>query len=151
MNLIFLKWWCPARLRVLLLRSFGATVGRGTLIRHRVRILWPWKLSLGNNVWLGEGSWLLNLEEIAIADDVCVSQEAFLCTGSHDGRSPTFRYDNAPIHIGRGAWVGARAAVLRGVTVGEGAVIGAGEIVRGDVAPGALCLSGHTPDHQPLV
>lgn len=133
LNLVFMKWWCPARLRVLMLRMFGADVGKGVLVRHRVRVLWPWKLAIGDHCWIGEGAWLLNLESIELEHDVCISQEALLCTGSHDAKSPTFEYDNAPIRICAGAWVAARATVLRGVTVGPNAVVPAGTVLRSDL------------------
>lgn len=89
LNLIFMQWWCPASLRPRLLRLFGADVGDSVFIRHRVRVLWPWKLSVGADSWLGEDAWLLNLEPITIGHDVCISQGALLCTGSHDQNSPT--------------------------------------------------------------
>ena len=130
MNLVFMKWWCPARLRPALLRAFGARVGERVFIRHRVRVLWPWKLSIGDDCWIGEGVWLLNLEPITIEHDVCLSQEAFLCTGSHDHRDPAFSYDNAPIHIGAGAWIAARATVLRGTHVPVGHVVPASSTFR---------------------
>ena len=130
MNLVFRAWWCPARLRPVILRAFGAQVGRRVLIRHRVRVLWPWKLRIGSDCWIGEDAWLLNLEPITIEDDVCLSQGAMLCAGSHDRRDPAFRYDNAPIHVGTGAWVAARAMVLRGSTVPAGGVVPAGETFR---------------------
>lgn len=130
MNLVFMKWWCPARLRVQLLRMFGAQIGPGVLIRHRVRVLWPWKLTIGANSWVGEGAWLLNLEPIAIEHDVCVSQDALLCTGGHDHRSDNFRYRNAPIRLEAGSWVGARAVILPGVTVGARSVVPAAATVR---------------------
>src|ERR1041384_6974998 len=82
MNLVFMKWWLPPRFRPAILRFFGATVGERVLIRHRVRVQWPWKLTIGDDCWIGEGAWLLNLEPITLEDDVCVSQEAFLCTGN---------------------------------------------------------------------
>jgi putative colanic acid biosynthesis acetyltransferase WcaF len=138
MNLIFLKWWCPGSVRVRLLRAFGAQVGSGAVIRHRVRVLWPWKLIVGNDVWIGEGAWLLNLEPITVGDDVCISQEAFLCTGSHQWQSETFEFDNRPIRVEPGAWIGTRAVLLRGVTVGAGATVSAGAVVSKDVAPGTL-------------
>lgn len=137
MNLVFTKWWCPAALRPRILRAFGATVGEGVFIRHRVRVLWPWKLQIGDYSWIGEDVWLLNLEPITIGSNVCISQAVLLITGSHDRRSPTFEYDNAPITVDDGAWLAVRATVLRGVTIGEGAIIGASALVTRDVAPGA--------------
>ncbi len=130
MNLVFSAWWFPARWRPALLRAFGARIGRRVLIRHRVRVLWPWKLRVGDDCWIGEDAWLLNLERITLESDVCLSQGAMLCTGSHDRRDRAFSYDNAPIHIETGAWVAARATVLRGARVPAGAVIGAGETFR---------------------
>ena len=137
-SVVVTHWWCPAAVRVATLRFFGAQIGPGTLIRHRVRIHWPWKLSIGANCWVGEGTWILNLEPVTIGDNVCLSQDVLLCTGSHDRRSPTFEFDNAPIHVGDGAWVAARATVLRGVKIGADAVVGATALVTTDVASGAL-------------
>lgn len=128
MNLVFTKWWFPARLRPAVLRAFGATIGERVLIRHRVRVLWPWKLTIGEDCWIGEDAWLLDLEPITIEHDVCVSQGAFLCTGGHDHRDPGFEFDNGPIHIGAGAWIAARATVLRGAVVAPGEVVSAGSV-----------------------
>lgn len=130
LNLVFMKWWCPAWLRVTLLRAFGAHVGSGVLVRHRVRVLWPWKLTVGDDVWIGEGAWILNVDPVLIENDVCVSQEALLCSGSHDRLSPTFEFDNAPIVLRRGCWIAARSTVLRGADVPAGAVVGAGTVYR---------------------
>ena len=66
----------------MLLRAFGADVGRRVLIRHGVRVQWPWKLSVADDVWIGEDAWIINLEPVVIGSDVCVSQGAMLCTGS---------------------------------------------------------------------
>jgi putative colanic acid biosynthesis acetyltransferase WcaF len=129
-NLVVMKWWCPSGVRIALLRAFGARIGTGVLMRHRVRVHWPWKLTIGDNCWIGEGAWILNLEPVVLGNDVCISQEALLCTGSHDRHSPTFEFDNGPIVIGDGAWVAARATVLRGVTMAQGSVAGANSVVR---------------------
>lgn len=131
-------WWCPGALRVAVLRRFGARIGEGVNVRHRVRIHWPWKLSVGDGSWIGEGTWILNLVDVEIGANVCVSQDVLLCTGSHDRNSPTFEFDNAPIRIEDHAWVAARATVLRGVVVGRGAVVGATALVVGDVAAGVV-------------
>ncbi|MBK6886823.1 MAG: putative colanic acid biosynthesis acetyltransferase [Tetrasphaera sp.] len=138
---VFQRWWCPASLRVTLLRAFGAQVGTGVLVRHRVRIHWPWKLHLDDNVWIGEGAWILNLEPVTIGHDTCLSQEVFLCTGSHRFDSPTFEFDNAAITIGARTWVAARATILRGVAVGDDALVGACALVIGDVPDGGRVLA----------
>lgn len=132
---IFERIWCPTAVRVTLLRLFGAEVGQNVLIRHGVRIHWPWKLKIGNEVWIGVDAWLLNLEQITIGSNVCISQGALLCTGSHDTNSASFEFDNAPIDIGDEVWVAARATVLRGVRVGERSVIGATSLISKNVAP----------------
>jgi len=135
-SLIFRSWWFPRRFRPALLRLFGADVGQGVVIRHGVRVLWPWKLVIGDDSWIGEDVWLLNLEPITIGSDVCLSQGAFVCTGSHDHSSPDFHYDNAPITIHDGAWLCAQSAVLRGVTIGTVSIVAARGVARRDVPAG---------------
>jgi len=138
---VFRRWWMPARGRAWLLRAFGADLGDGVLVRDNVTIHWPWKLRVGDHSWIGAGAWILNLEPVSIGRDTCISQGALLCAGSHDHRSPSFEFDNAPITIGDEVWVAARATVLRGVTIGDRALIGACALVTHDVAPGARVLA----------
>ncbi len=128
---------CPSSVRVKVLRRFGAEIGEGVNIRNGVRIHWPWKLTVGDHTWIGVGAYLLNLEPIEIGSDVCISQQALLCTGSHQASDRAFEFDNAPIIVGDGAWVAARATVLRGVRIGRDAVVGATALVTSDVAEGA--------------
>jgi putative colanic acid biosynthesis acetyltransferase WcaF len=138
-NLVFQAWWCPARLRPRILRAFGARVGRGGNIRNGVRVHWPWKLEMGDHCWIGEGAWLLCLDTIRLGDQVCISQEAVLCTGSHHIADPNFAYDNGPITVGDGAWVALRAIVLRGAVIPADGFVPAGAVVgRPRVADGAV-------------
>lgn len=132
---------CPPKVRAAILRKFGARIAPGVLIRHDVRIHWPWKLTVGADTWIGVGAWILNLEPVVIGHDVVVSQQAMLCTGSHHADDPAFEFDNAPIVIEDGAWVATRATVLRGVTVGADAIVGAGALVVRDVPAGARVLA----------
>lgn len=135
-SVLVAPWFVPSRVRVAVLRAFGAHIGSGVNFRSGVRVHWPWKLEIGDDSWIGERVWLLNLEPIRIGNDVCVSQSAFLCTGSHDHLSPSFEFDNAPIRVEDGAWIAARATILRGVTVGADAIVGATALVTRDVPPG---------------
>jgi putative colanic acid biosynthesis acetyltransferase WcaF len=121
-----------------LLRRFGAAVGRGAVIKANVKITFPWKLTMGNNVWLGEECWLLDLAPISIGDNVCISQRAFLCTGNHDYSSPRFDLVTRPIRIEEGAWIGAAAFVGPGVRVGRHAVLTAGSVATNDLLPYAV-------------
>lgn len=148
---IVIHWWCPAPARAAILRSFGATIGEKTNIRHHVRVHWPWKLTVGDRSWIGEQTWILNLEPVTIGADVCISQDVLLCTGSHDRRSPSFEFDNAPIAVGDGAWVAARAVVLRGTTIGADSVVGATALVTRDTEPGEVRLAPlGTSSHAPV-
>lgn len=140
-SLVIERIWCPSALRIKLLRLFGASIGQRVLIRQGVRIHWPWKLTVGDDVWIGVDAWLLNLEPITIGSNVCVSQAALLCTGSHLSDSESFEFDNAPIVIHDGVWIAARSTVLRGVTIGAGAVIGATALVTRDVPPDTRVLA----------
>lgn len=143
-HLLFQKWWFPARLRPRLLRVFGAQVGNGVVIRQDVRIHWPWKLRIDGPAWIGHGAWILNLDHVVIERDVCLGQEAFLCTGSHDRSDPAFEHANAPNTLRRGAGVCARAVVLPGTTVGKNAIVGAGAVVKGDL-PSSSTTSAARP------
>ncbi|MFP5023355.1 LbetaH domain-containing protein [Pseudonocardia phyllosphaerae] len=143
-NAVFQKWWFPARLRPAVLRAFGAEVGDGVLIRQEVRIHWPWRLRIEGPAWIGHGAWLLNLDEITVAAHACISQEALLCTGSHDRHDPGFEHTNAPIAVGRGAWVCARATLLAGTVVEPHAIVGSGVVAHHMVRAGAILFQPQT-------
>jgi putative colanic acid biosynthesis acetyltransferase WcaF len=126
----FLRGWpWPNWLRVSLLRFFGSTVGERVVIRSRVNVTFPWRLTLGDDVWLGEEVLLLTLARVTIENDVCLSQRAFLCTGSHDYRKETFDLVTRPITIRRGSWIAAGAFIGPGVEIGPGSVVSAGAVV----------------------
>jgi putative colanic acid biosynthesis acetyltransferase WcaF len=132
---------CPfgfSALKRTVLRVFGAEVGCNVTIKPKVNITFPWKLVVGDHVWLGEECWLLNLERIVIGNHVCVSQRAFLCTGSHDYKRVTFDLITRPIKLEDGVWVGAGGWIGPGVTLGAHAVLTAGSVATTDLTANGI-------------
>jgi len=131
-----LPW--PSSLRCALLRGFGAKIGRAVVIRANVNISFPWRLAIGDHVWIGEDVGILTLAPVTIESNVCISQRAYICTGSHDFRREDFKLCVAPITIRAQSWIAASAFVGPGVTIGTGSVISAGAVVFKDVPPSSL-------------
>jgi len=120
----FVSSWIPgAAHRRFLLRLFGAKIGRGGDMKPGVRVKFPWRLSIGSDSWIGESVWIDNLADVIIGSNVCISQGAYICTGSHDWSSPAFSLIVKPVKIGDEAWVAAQAMVGPGVSVGNGSVL----------------------------
>jgi len=122
-------------LKVFLLKLFGAKIGKGTVIKPSVNIKYPWKLQAGNHVWIGEESWIDNLSDVIIGDNATLSQAAMILTGSHDHTKETFDFISLPVVIEEGAWIGARAVVYGGVTVGTHAILGINAVAENNLQP----------------
>jgi putative colanic acid biosynthesis acetyltransferase WcaF len=132
--LFFLSPWpWPSAFKAALLRSFGAEIGRGVVIRPRVHITFPWRLKVGDHSWIGEEVLILNLAPVHIGAHCCLSQRAFLCTGSHDFRAASFPLVTAPIQILDRSWIAAGCFVAPGLTVGPDAMASAGSVVTRDI------------------
>jgi len=128
---------CPFSFSVLkcaVLRMFGAKVGHNVTLKPQVKITFPWKLTVGDQVWLGEECWLLNLERITIGSNVCISQRAVLCTGSHNYKQTGFGLIVQPITLGDGVWIGAGSWVGPGVNLGSHAVLALASVATKDLA-----------------
>jgi putative colanic acid biosynthesis acetyltransferase WcaF len=123
------------RWRASLLRLFGARLGRDCHIYAGARIWAPWNLVCGDGVAIADGAEIYNPAQVSLGDHAIVSQHAFLCGASHDYDDDAFPMTWAPIRIGSFAWIGARATVQMGVSVGEGAVLGLGAIATRSLEP----------------
>lgn len=137
--------WSPQFMygwRRLLLRIFGAKVGKNVIVRPTARVTYPWKLTIGDYSWIGDFVELYTLGEITIGANAVVSQYSYLCTGSHDLKSPAFDIFAKSIVVEDEAWVAAGVFVHPGVTVGRGAVIGARSVLMRDAEAFGI-YSGH--------
>jgi putative colanic acid biosynthesis acetyltransferase WcaF len=126
------------RIRVLrpgLLRLFGARVAWRTQLSGSLRVYFPWQLSVGSNTFVGPDVTFYNLGMLTIGQRVVISQNAYLCGGTHDYTRPTYPLVRKPVTIGDDVWIGAFAFLCPGVHVGDGAVVGACAVVTKDVAP----------------
>ena len=131
-------WPWPSRLRVALLRFFGARIGERVVIRSQVNISFPWRLEIERDVWIGEEVMILSLEQVKIGPSVCISQRAFICTGTHDFRAPGFDLIVKPVTIGGHSWIAAQSFIGPGVEIGEGSVVSAGTMLFESVPPQSL-------------
>jgi putative colanic acid biosynthesis acetyltransferase WcaF len=133
--------WTPKPLntwRLFWLRLFAAEIEGYPFVHQRARITLPWNLTLRDRACLGDGAHAYTLARIELGRGATVAQEAYLCTGTHDFAQAALPLVTAPIVIGADAFIGARAFVLPGVTIGERAVIGACAVVTRDVAASTI-------------
>jgi putative colanic acid biosynthesis acetyltransferase WcaF len=144
------SWLVPfSQVKVVVLRAFGASIGGGVRIKPGVKVKFPWRLTVGDHCWLGEDLWIDNLAEVRIGAHCCLSQGVYLCTGSHDWSRDTFDLITGPIIVQDHAWIGAKAVVAPGLTVGEGAVLGLGSVATHSLDPWTIYLgSPAKPNRQ---
>jgi len=133
--LLFCKWtpkpFNPWRLFIL--RLFGARLHGVPFVHQRARIDHPWKLSMYHRACLGDRAHAYCLDYVCIHAHATVAQEAYLCTGTHDFESLSMPLITAPILLKDRCFIGARAFLLPGVTVGESSVVGACSLVSRSV------------------
>ena len=128
-NAFFFNTACPFNfLRIILLRMFGAKVGKNIIVKPRVNIKYPWNISIGDNAWIGERVWLDSLGKINIGANVCISQGAMLICGNHNYKKITFDLMVGNINLEEGVWIGTGAIVCAGVTCQSHAVLTAGSV-----------------------
>lgn len=121
------------KLRRVLLRLFGASVGANVNIANTANIYFPWNLKIGDWSSIGEHAYIYNLGQINIGEKTTISQRVHLCAGTHDYNHKSLPLLTPPIIIGEQVWVCADAFVGSNVTIGDGAVIGACSVVTKNV------------------
>ncbi len=102
-------------IKKILLKMFGAKIGKGVVLKPSINIKYPWRLVVGNNVWIGENVWIDNLEDVIIGNNVSISQGAMLLCGNHDYKKETFDLITGKITLEDGVWIGAKSIVCPGI------------------------------------
>lgn len=141
LSVVLLDNAASGRLRAALLRLGGASIGRKCVIRRGLILQESFRLRLGDRVFINAGCCFDCSMPITVGDDVQLAYQVTLITGNHrigGERQRAGPHTPRPIVIGSGAWIGARAIILPGVTVGDGAVVAAGAVVTRDVPPNTL-------------
>jgi putative colanic acid biosynthesis acetyltransferase WcaF len=121
--------------RSMLLRAFGAEIGRGCHFYPKSMVWAPWNLTCEANVTAADGAELYNPAPMFLGENVIVSQNAYVCGATHDYNDATFPLIAYRMRLGRFAWVCARASVGPGVSLGDGAVLGLGGVATRDLEP----------------
>lgn len=127
--------------RAFVLRCFGARIGKGAHIYPGVKIWAPWNIEIGEQTGIANGVILYSQGEITIGRKTVISQGAHLCAGTHDYTKPGFPLVTKTIVIGNDCWLAAEVFVHPGVTIHDGAVIGARSVVAKDM-PAWMVSSG---------
>jgi putative colanic acid biosynthesis acetyltransferase WcaF len=120
-------------LKCKLLSLFGARIGKGVVIKPAVNIKYPWLLTVGDHVWIGENVWIDNLTNVAIGNHVTLSQGAMLLTGSHNYKKSTFDLMVNKIVLEDGVWIGAKAVVCPGVTCFSHSILSVGSVATSNL------------------
>ena len=141
---LFRPW--PRRIgngwRTSLLRMFGAKIGRNVLLSPTMRVMKPWELSIGDDSAIGDRVRIYNFCRVNIGSMCLVSQDCYLCTGTHNYLDPKMPLIVKVITIRSESWIAAGSFVHPGVTIGEGTVVGARSVVTKDMPAWTVC-AGH--------
>jgi putative colanic acid biosynthesis acetyltransferase WcaF len=135
---LFLCRWTPKPLRpwrTAILRLFGAKTEGIVFVASSARIKMPWNLTMAARSCIGAAAEVYNLAPVILGERATVAQEVYLCCGTHKFDDPALPLVVGPIHIGADAFLGARAFIHPGVSIGTGAIVGACSVVTRDVAP----------------
>ena len=122
-------------LKKIILNLFGARIGIGEVIKPKVSIKYPWKLSVGDYSWIGENVWIDNLASVSIGATCCLSQGAMLLTGNHNYKKTTFDLMIDEIILENGVWIGSQSTVCPKVTCKSHSILSVGSVATSNLEP----------------
>ncbi len=128
--------WIPFHfLRLVAYRLLKVRIGSQTSIHRKCRFYRPGGVQIGKGSVINRDVLLDGRSTLHIGNSVSISESTLIFTLEHDPNSPTFAQRGGTVQIHDYVFVGSRATILPGITVGEGAVVAAGAVVTRDVAP----------------
>jgi putative colanic acid biosynthesis acetyltransferase WcaF len=116
------------KLKIAILKLFGAKIGKGVVIKPSVNIKYPWRLTIGDYSWIGENVWIDNLDNVTIGSNCCISQGALLLCGNHNYKTESFDLITKPIVLEDGVWIGAKSVLCPGVHCFSHAILTVGSV-----------------------
>jgi acetyltransferase-like isoleucine patch superfamily enzyme len=136
---LFLEWF-PHPVRILVFRLLLEHLGKAVLIDYGTYFRYPGKIKIGNEVAINRGcefyaAHRANGGTITIGNNVAIGPHVVVFSGGHDHTTIDLADTAGPVVIHDFVWIGGNSTILQGVTIGEGAVIGAGSVVTRDVPP----------------
>lgn len=133
-NIVWVNSHMPfSGVKIFMLRLFGAKIGEGVVIKPKVNVKYPWNLTIGNHVWVGENVWIDNLGKAIIGDNCCISQGAMLLHGNHDYKKEAFDLIVKDIVLEEGVWIGAKSIVCPGVKCASHSVLSVNSVAISDL------------------
>lgn len=126
--------------RRFLLRSFGAKIGKGVLIRSTAKITYPWNVEIGDYSWIGDDNVLYSLGKIVIGKNVALAHKVYINTGGHEYKKASFDIFSEPVVIEDECWLTNDVYIAPGVTIGKGTIIAARSSVLKSMPGGKVCV-----------
>jgi len=120
-------------------------------IRPSATVTYPWKVTLGDDVWIGDDVVIYSLGKIIVGSNVVVSQKSYLCAATHDYKSRSFDMKESTIVINDEVWISTDVFVAPGVEIGKGAVVGARSSVFNDLPPMMVSMGSPAKPVRPRI
>ena len=138
-TLLFNSYLFPfSKIKIAILKLFGAKIGEAVVLKPKVNIKYPWFLEIGKNTWIGENVWIDNLCLVKIGNNVCISQGALLLSGNHNYKKSSFDLIIKPIVIEDGCWIGSKAVICQGTTCKSHSILTVASVLSKDTEPYAI-------------
>jgi maltose O-acetyltransferase len=130
-------------IRKLIYAIYGVEIGPKSFIHMGARFNEPWRVKIGEGTIVGEQAFLDGRDDLTIGNNVDIASDVMIWNSEHDIHSADFHAVTGKVKIDDYVFIGPRAIVLPGVTIGRGAVVAAGAVVTRDVAP--MSIVGGVP------